>query len=189
MSQSATISITILVIYGIIILGGLIFLYYGINNLADELINRKFRNAFKKDLYNAIINDNTPSWDQVKIIAETNSLPRKEVSRVVKLIITEILSGESSLEKDKIKIFESYLKKHNQEEPFEGIPSEIRIHLERLKESSGIQIEQLEPLTKHITELLKINTKENKRQKYFSLISLFVGIGGLAIGLYQILIK
>ena len=111
------------------------------------------------------------------------------MSRVVKLIITEILSGESSLEKDKIKIFESYLEKHNQEEPFEGIPSEIRIHLERLKESSGIQIEQLEPLTKHITELLKINTKENKRQKYFSLISLFVGIGGLAIGLYQILIK
>jgi hypothetical protein len=157
--------------------------------LADELINRKFRKAFKKDLCNAIINDNTPTWDQVKIIAETNSLPSKEVSKVVKLIITEILSGESSLEKDKIKIFESYLENHNQDEPFEGIPSEIRIHLERLKESSGIQLTQLEPLTKHITELLKINTKENKRQKSFSLISLLVGIGGLAIGLYQILIK
>jgi predicted nucleic acid-binding Zn ribbon protein len=164
-------------------------LLYGVNNIAEDFVNRKIRKIFKQDLIKSISNVVQPNWNQVKIIAETNSLQRKDLSRVLKLIITEIFSGESSLKADNIPLLEGYLESHSQEEPFEGIPSEIKIHLERLKENSDITMLQLEPLTKHISELLKINSSEKKRQKAFSIISFLIGIGGFAIGLYQLIMK
>ena len=189
MSESTIIAITVFSSYGVIIIGGLIFLLYGVNNITDELVNRRFRKKFKQDLYKSLSNKNPPNWDQVKIIAETNFLQKKDISRVIKQLIKEFFSEENTLTKEVVPLLEGYLNKYSQEEPFEGIPDDIRIQFDRLKKNSGIQILQLEPLTNHIRELLKINSIENKRQKIFSIISFLVGIGGLTIGVYQILTK
>ena len=188
MNERTIIAIVVFSIYAVLIVGGIVILVYGVNNIVEELIKKKIRNRFKIDLYKSLQNT-TPNWNQVKIIADANSLHRKDIEKVLKLLITEALSNECNLDNDKVSVLEDYLKLYHQEEPFDYIPNDIRIHLERLKENSGIKISQLEPLTKHIRELLKINSTESKRQKTFSIISLLIGLVGLLIGLYQVFLK
>lgn len=186
--QEDTVIYVMVTCFAVLILAAILILGYGVNTIADDLIARKLRRRFKQELSDSL-QKNSLTWSQVKIIAETNLLPRKEIDCVIKQLIADILSEKSNLKNEKIAELEDHLESYNKEEPFDGMPNDIRIHLERLRENSSVEYTQLEPLGNHIKELLKVNLKERKIQKACTYISLLLGAIGSIVGGYQIMIK
>ncbi|MHB1013925.1 MAG: hypothetical protein ACYC2W_01425 [Desulfurivibrionaceae bacterium] len=97
----------------------------------------------------------------------------------------EILTGENKQLLAHKDLIRSYIEKHKEEEPFEGIPNDIRIHLERLREKINGQKELLDPLTNQIKDLLTINEKEKKHQKYYTIGGFFIGLLGFCFAIYS----
>jgi len=173
------------IIYGIIIVVVFVAIISNGNMIADEIINIILRKRFKKNLINSLNNDHNPTWPQVKIMAEANSVLNVDILRVLRFIVADILSGESDLEAKHIPILEQYIEYYRRDEPFEQMPSDIKIHFERLKENENIKTETLQPLSAKICELLEIKSKENKTQKIINFLSMIVGVVGLIVAIYQ----
>jgi len=181
MTVSIYIALSLIIVFVILIMS---FAF----ELLKVMENRKARISFNNDLRYALTNNVILTWSQVKILAETNNLAKREIIVNIKLLISKILSGKSKINKDKVTTLEAYIDNYLQEEPFEEIPIEIRIHFERLKDNLNIHIKDLEPLRDHIVELVKIKNKESVIQKFISFISLFIGIIGLTIAICQVFV-
>lgn len=170
----------------LIIGGGLLFTIYTawmIGLITDEYIQSKRVKEFEKD-FEAAIQHSQPNWEEMKEIARTNNLSQTKVLRVFHKAMKKILTGEAKEIEPHKDIIRSYIDKYNEEEPFEGMPSDIRIHLERLREKIDDKAGLLDPLTNQIKDLLSINERERRHQKYYTMGGFFVGIIGLMFAAY-----
>jgi hypothetical protein len=125
------------------------------------------------------IKHSQPSWEHVSDIASTRNIKNTDVYWILQKFLREILTGRESDLASHQKIVEGYLTKIKEIEPFEGIPTEIRIHLERIKEQLSNDTMLMQPLTGQIRELLSVNEKEARQQKYYTVGGFFVGFVGL----------
>jgi len=159
--------------------------YFGfmVITIFDIIEKNSRRKQFEVDLKLSIKNSQA-SWDEIKGIASTRGLNQRDIIRILENNMREILTHR---EKDLLEhkdLVESYILEYKKYEPFEGIPDEIRIHLERLQEKVEIETSLLEPLTTQIVDLLKINNSVNKRQRFLAYTGVFFGIIGFIYGIY-----
>lgn len=160
------------------------FAVFTLGTILDEYFKAKHTKQFENDFKAAVI-CSQPTWEEMKEIARTRLLSPNDVQHIYKRAMRSILTGENgelSAHKDLIR---SYIEKHKEEEPFEGIPNDIRIHLERLREKINDQKEILDPLTNQIKDLLTINEKDKKHQKYYTIGGFFIGLLGFFFAVYS----
>jgi hypothetical protein len=147
-------------------------------SIIQDYVSIKRRRQFEEDLQLAI-KHSQPSWDQLADIASTRNVKNATVFWMLQKTMREILTGRNTDLVAHKPVIEGYLSKLKEIEPFEGMPNEIRIHLERIKEQLTQSPDLLQPLTSQIKELLSINEKDKRQQKYYSIAGFFVGFIGL----------
>ena len=151
--------------------------------ILDDYISNKKKSKFEEDLKLAVKN-NKISWDEVKEIALTRNLNQKEIVPILKRLMREILTKREEDLQDSKDLIKSYITKYEEDEPFEGIPNDIRLHLERLREKIDVRDGLLEPLTTQIVELLKVNNSQNKKQRFHTFAGFIFGLLGFIYAIY-----
>ncbi len=176
--------IIILIVIAFIFVGVMIaYFIWGIFSAIVLHIEYKQLKKFEAEFRSAVINSQ-PTWEEIHEIARIRSINRSDVLDICHKTMRAIMVGSDkdlSSHKDLIR---SYIEKHNEVEPFEGIPTDIRIHLERLSEKIGSQRDLLEPLTNQIKDLLSVNQKERRYQKYYTMGGFVIGLLGLGFAIY-----
>lgn len=160
------------------LIGAFLFTTWVLGTMLDDILDMKRQKQFEEDLRLAI-KHSQPSWEHLSNIASTRNIKNTDVYRILQKLLREILTGRESDLVSHQNVVEGYLAKIKEIEPFEGIPTEIRIHLERIKEQLSNDIMLMQPLTGQIQDLLSVNEKEKRQQKYYTVGGFFVGFVGL----------
>lgn len=152
--------------------------------LANVLVQLGFlvyiHRRFKKFLKGSITH-NQPKWDQVCEVAESFGVTKQRAIMIVTFVLSDVLAGTVIDDESKSKrtLLESYITAYRLSEPFEGLPNETRLYLDRLRKELGTNTEALHPLTSHIRELLKGRDATNRRQRFYTSGGFLVGVLGL----------
>lgn len=157
-------------------------------SILGEIFETIALSDFSKD-FKDTVKHSTPTWDDIKEIASSRGLTQSKIQNTIRKYHREIMAGrEVDLSPHK-ELIKGYINQYKNDEPFEGLPSEIRIHLERLRDQTNGNNHLLEPLTSQIKDLLTINEKEKRHQKYYTIGGFFIGLAGFAFALYTSLIQ
>lgn len=172
-----------IVLISIGVIGGFIFISWALGSILEDIFEMRQISNFSHD-FKDTVKHSQPSWDDVKEIASTRGLTQSKIQFTIRKYNREIMAGrEEDLSQHK-ELIKSYITQYRKDEPFEGLPNEVRIHLERLRDQINGNEHLLEPLTTQIKDLLTINQKEKRQQKYYTIGGFFVGLAGLAFALY-----
>ena len=159
------------------------FFVWTLTSILEDYFSNKWRKLFEEDLALAVKNSK-PTWEQILLIAASRNVKHAQVHWVLQRLLRELLTGRNSDLAAHRSEIEAYIAKMKEAEPFEGIPDEIRIHLERLREHLSAQTGLLEPLTSQIRDLLALNEKEQRHQRYYTVGGFFLGIVGFTFAAY-----
>lgn len=172
-----------LLIYLTILVLGLLYFLWIINSVTDLYITHKQRKNFKQALENALKHNPCLTWEQVKVIADVRNLSQYSIGRCIDILIDEALAGKSNeIDVSKLEQFKSNFR---QDEPFEGIPHELKLPLEKIRKEITNGQELLEPLVGHLKEFSEENTKARKKQNIYGLIGVVVGIASLTYAFFS----
>jgi len=155
---------------------------YG-GDIYQDKINKQARERFYNDTI-AAVKHSQPNLRQLTDIAEISGINSETMYYVFKDILREILVGKNKELEPHQSLIEGYITKYEEQEPFEGIPTETRIHLERLSESLADTDYSLEPLTMQIRRLVSVYEKEKKQLKRYTVGSFIIGIVAIIIAIY-----
>lgn len=157
-----------------------------INVISEALISayveRKSIQEFREDLEGAVLNSQ-PNWDSIRRIALTRGLKPYQIYPTLEEYIRDIKSGRNENLVPHLDLLEGYVDAYRHEEPFQSLPSDIRLHLERIRDRIN-EVEPLEPLTVQIKDLLSIHTAEKKKAKFYTVGGFVFGVVGVAIAIF-----
>lgn len=165
------------------VIAGFIFVSLVFVSMLEDILEMKQISNFSKD-FKDTVKHSQPSWEDVKEIASTRGLTQSKIQFTIRKYNREIMAGREENLSEHKELIKSYISQYRKDEPFEGLPNEVRIHLERLRDQINGNEHLLEPLTTQIKDLLTINQKEKRQQKYYTVGGFFVGLAGLAFALY-----
>ncbi|MEZ8256005.1 hypothetical protein [Vibrio cyclitrophicus] len=151
--------------------------------LIDVAFEVKAYDKFESDFKQLLVNSE-PSWGDVKTVAESRDLGKRQLHRIMRSVYRDILTGANSELAQHKELVKSFLEAYDKDEPYEGLPSEIRVHLDRLNTQLKEHEHLLSPLTSQIKELVAVNDKEKKAMKYYTISSFFVGLLGVIYAFY-----
>lgn len=154
------------------------FFLWALKSILDDYFSIRWQRQFENDVTLAIA-DSQPSWEQILEIAETRNVGRQTVYRTLQRLIREALTGRNAPLKEHLGVLEGYLAKLKEDEPFEGLPDELRVHLERVREQLPNGLLVLLPLASQIRVLVAINEKVQRRQRYYTVGGFFIGMVGV----------
>ncbi len=160
-----------------------LFLAWVLGAILQDYFSIKWEKQFQEDLVLAVKNSQ-PTWNQIIQIAASRNVKNERVYWILQRVLREILTGRNADLVPHKGLVEDYISKMKEAEPFEGMPKEIRIHLERLREQLPAAPQLMEPLTSQIRELLSVNEREQKQQKYYTVGGFFLGIVGFLFAGY-----
>ncbi|CAD0264205.1 hypothetical protein DENIT_20092 [Pseudomonas veronii] len=165
--------------------GGGVTVMWLVDSFAEALAVALRERRFRKDL-KAAIKNSQPSWKEVCDIAELCGVGKQTAYLVVRTLLRDLIVGheDGNWLKAHRTLLEGFVAEYKKEEPFEGLPSETRLSLERIRESLGTNADALHPLTGHFKELLKIHETVNRRQRFYTTGGFLVGLIGLMFGVY-----
>lgn len=87
--------------------------------------------------------------------------------------------------KEKSDYFQELYQDYERDELFEGLPSDVRLHLERVRESLGKDKDHmLQPLASQLQDLNDENIRKHKKMWWVSVASLMIGVASLALAAY-----
>ncbi|MHA2936885.1 hypothetical protein ACXJY6_01170 [Vibrio sp. RC27] len=163
------------------IFGGFIAWFGGtlLEAIATIMVNRSTLKSFKFDFENAVIHSQ-PDWEGMKRVAQTRGLKPSQIYWLLEEYARDIKTGQNEKLSDYLDLIENYIAAYKHDEPFQTLPSDIRLHLERVRDKLG-STELLDPLTAQIKDLVAVHSKENKKAKFYS-------IGGFITGLIGVLL-
>ena len=122
-------------IYVALVLLGLVFaiglLSWMLGTILQEVFEAKWIKEFTKDFKDSV-KHSQPSWDEIKEIASTRGLTQSKIQFTLRKFYREILTGRESDLLEHKSLIKGYIDKYREDEPFEGLPNEVRIHLERI---------------------------------------------------------
>lgn len=150
-------------------------LFWSLTYILEEIFENKNLNGFSDDFKDAV-NFSQPDWSEIKEIASTRGLTHSKILFVIKRFYREVLTGRDEELLQHKNLIKSYIDQYRTDEPFEGLPNEIRIHLEKLREQLNGEEQYIEPLTGQIKELLKIYEKDKKQQKFYAAGGFFIAV-------------
>jgi len=170
----------ILLVEIMIVIGMLV---WAIPNIIDGIIRVRRRNKFGKEL-SRLFDINSLDRNQIEILSKEYYLNSKDVQLATRRQFKESVSI-NEIAPEKIKYFQELFQEYEQDEPFEGLPSDVRLHLERVRETIGKQHDHmLQPLASQLQELSDESFRKQKKMWWISVASLMIGVASLAFGAY-----
>lgn len=170
------------------VIGVSVFFAWFLGSVLGEIFEMNEISNFSKD-FKDTVKHSSPTWEDIKEIASSRGLTQSKIQHTIRRYHREIMAGrEKDLSPHK-ELIKGYINQYKNDEPFEGLPNEIRIHLERLRDQINGNNHLLEPLTSQIKDLLTMNKKEQRHQKYYTIGGFFIGLAGFAFALYTSLIQ
>ncbi|WP_373017592.1 hypothetical protein [Thiomicrorhabdus sp.] len=122
---------------------------------------------------------------QIEVLSKEFSLSSKDVQLALRWAFKEELSSNQPVF-EKVEYLQSIFQDYERDEPFEGLPSDVRLHLERLRELIGKDSDHmLQPLASKLQELNDENVKKNLKLKRQSVVSLMIGVTSLVFAIYS----
>ena len=170
----------ILIIEFIFLIGMLI---WAVPTIIDGIIKTKRRNRFGKEL-SVLFGKNKLDRQQIEILSKEFYLNSKDIQLAARRQFKEALTAEQ-VEKEKSDYFQALFEDYVRDEPFEGLPSDVRLHLERVRETLGKENDHmLQPLASQLQDLNDENIMKHKKMWWVSVTSLMIGIASLAFAGY-----
>jgi hypothetical protein len=100
---------------------------------------------------------------QIEILSTDNFLTPRDIQILLRNQYSEAIKSTGENRDSKIRYFQELYEEIEKDEPFDGLPSDVRFHLEKIKESLGKEKEFLiYPLSSH---LQNFNSKTIRREK------------------------
>ncbi|WP_392386888.1 hypothetical protein [Marinomonas primoryensis] len=158
------------------------YFLWAVNAITDSFINIGQRRKYKEALVKAMIINEDLTWDQAKVIAEVRLLSQSCIKKSLNHLIDEALT-----EKDfevSVKRLEAFKTNFNKDEPYDGIPNELKLPLDKIKKEIENGQELLEPLVGHLKEFSNQSAASKKRQNIISATSLIVGLISFSYAIY-----
>ena len=168
---------------GIITIIVIFIFYIGIfllvPTMIDERSKRRRRQVLGK-LITTIHEKNPLTKRQIEILSEDYRLNHGDTQLILRRQFYEAIKrGDLSL----MIYFEELYEELKRDEPFEGLPSDIRLHLHRIKESIGDNNNFLmQPLVTQLQDLNRINRKKAKWMWGLTIASFVAGVVGVIFG-------
>lgn len=182
MSTSLIASIAMIVV----LTGAIVFLVYQLMTIWIDHIKSQNHKKLREDI-EAAISNGTPSWEQIRTIESTyHLLTTNSLKNNLNLLIKSKVVSGSQEHSAQLELLESWKESLKSDEPFEGIPSELKLPLERIRKEAPEHQHLLEMLVSQLQEFSEKSTSEKKRKNIISILSLAFGIAGFLVGAYQV---
>ncbi len=170
----------VLLIEAMVLIGMLV---RAIPTIIDGIIKTKRRNRFGKEL-SILFEKHKLDRQQIEILSREFYLNSKDIQLTARRQFKEALMLEK-LEKEKAAYFQTLFEDYERDEPFEGLPSDVRLHLERIREALGIESDHmLQPLASQLQDLNDENVRKQKKMWWVSVASLMIGIASSSFSAY-----
>lgn len=173
--------ILIYIYVGAVLIGLAFIFFVGVPAIIEALEKAANRKRFISSLKNAY-EISPPVWNHVLIIAKKNFLDQEQMKLALERMLHDVITERSEYSKEKSDYIDSLLKRIIKEEPFEGIPDNLRIHLEHIHTIAEKEHFDIQPLANELRELTTKREKERKFGKLISMLSLLVGVVGAIYG-------
>lgn len=161
---------------------GIVFLFFvALPAVLVEVTNMMNRRAFRKELESSY-SINPVKWPHVKILAKNNHIDNKQTKLALEELLCNGLTKKNGAAPEIVAYIDGLLHKVIKDEPFEGIPDNIKIHMEHLREKTDEDLLMLAPLAERLREQSDKQIKEKKFWKLISSLSLLVGVIGAIFG-------
>ncbi|MBQ4773530.1 hypothetical protein WCT78_14985 [Pectobacterium versatile] len=179
MSLKEFMALVLLVEFIILIL----MLIWAIPIIIDSIVKSNSRNKFGKEL-SALFEKNKLNRKQIEILAKEYFLNPRDIQLVARRQFKKSLTSEH-VEKNKSDYFQILFEDYERDEPFEGLPSDVRLHLERVRDALGKENDHmLQPLASQLQDLNDENIRKHKKMWWISVMSLMFSIASLAFAAY-----
>jgi len=149
----------------------------------EEYATKKRADLFATELAAAVVHSQ-PSWDEIKVMAETSKVSTSEVAEICSRLLKDILTGKAQELTQYKELVAGYRRSHQEAEPFEGLPSGVRIHMERVRETLADRKDILEPVTSQMRSLFAMHSRESKIQKRYTAWVFFLALLGVLFAAY-----
>ena len=151
---------------------------------ADQKEKKKRLEILAEEL-TAAIAKSSPTWDELVDMATISGHTAQDVYQCLRSMNKLILIGKADDIAGFKDLIQSYMAKHKLAEPFEGLPTETRLHLERLRSAMDDNAHLLEPLTIQIRELVSVYEREKKRQQRYTAWGFFLAVASFAFAAWS----
>lgn len=169
--------------------GGIAFIviillaYMGTLFLVPMIIDERAKRRNRKQVGDmvAATHGKTPlTRKQIEILAKNYKLTTRDTQILLRNQFADaIKSGNDPL----VSYFQSLYEQLEKDEPFEGLPSDVRLHLERIKESIGEgNYFLMEPLAAQLQDLSTANRKKERWMWGLTIASFVAGVVGVIFG-------
>lgn len=170
----------VLLIEVLILIGMLI---WAIPTIIDGIARNRRRNSFGAEL-STLFSKNKLNRKQIEILSKEYHLNSKDIQLATRRQFKEALMADHE-SKEKSDYFQALFEDYEKDEPFEGLPSDVRLHLERAREALGKENDHmLQPLASQLQDLNDENVRKYKKMWWVSVASLMIGIASLAFAAY-----
>jgi len=150
----------------------------------SELRRASKRNRQFVDKLERAILKSQPTWDQALQIASTLGKTPNDVYRCSRYWLADILSGDNRDLVPHQALLESYIAKHQRAEPFEGLPVDVRVQLERLRDLLPEREHLFDPLSQKIRDLVEMHSAERRSQRRYTVWGFALGVVGALFAAY-----
>ncbi|WP_426811684.1 hypothetical protein ABOC32_29060 (plasmid) [Pseudomonas sp. WOUb67] len=181
-------STTFVILYSAVLLCALLaFLVWLINTFGDAVQDSFNTGRFRKDLIAALNNPNPPTplaWSDVCAMADDHGIELWSANKVLRGLDRDIITGrDKELAKHKAVII-GFLKEYKVTEPFDDLPNDTKLLIDRVRQDLGANLESLYVLANHTKEILRYRDKKNVRQQWYTTGGFLVGLIGVALGVW-----
>lgn len=140
------------------------------------------QNSFEKRVRQAL-NNGEPTWDDIRHLQLDASITLDQCHSVLNSIKSEqIVGGETG---SKRVLIEHYISSLDNDEPFEGIPDSIRVHLIATQDQVA-NAGTLNAVAQGIRGLIRANDRDSRFQKWCTIGGFFIGLVSFLVAVYQI---
>lgn len=175
----------------IIFIVAVVVVYIGalliIPSVLDEAARRRRRKSVGELVANSF-SKNPLTRKQIEILSTDNRLTSRDTQILLRKQFSESIKSADENRDEKIRYFQELYEELEKDEPFEGLPSDVRLHLEKIRESIGKEKDFLmQPLASQLQDLNSSAKRKEKRMLGLNIASFAVGVIGLIIGVHPYL--
>ncbi len=148
----------------------------------DEIAKRRRRMTVGELIASA--HAKTPlTRKQIEILATDYRLTSRDTQILLRNQFSEAVKAGDEQRELRIKYFQGLYEELEKDEPFEGLPSDVRLHLERIRESIGQDKDLLmQPLASQLQDLNATNRRKEKWMWGLTIASFAAGVVGVIFG-------
>ncbi len=169
-----------------ILLGTAIGIAVGVGTYLSEMKERsekpKELTVFRGELQQAISNEKA-TWERVKVLARRHSVTTYGIKNALDALVSQRLVDTNDSDEDVLNRTQELLRELETEEPFQGLPDDIQLHLQHIHEKLADNAHLLQPFARNLKDLLTERSVAQRRQRRVNYLSLAVGIVGLCVGI------